>query len=726
MKKQLLIGTVLLATISAYSQSGKIKPSGGQLVNMKEVAKNKFEHPNEGQSTNAMPGAGAESESKEAITNTWNNFTASMNIYGVSISFTKPLQWNDDLNAVSFIHRKSPTYLVSPTPASAAETGAIVAQISTDCGVTWDSTAIFSNDNFWARYPNGAIYNPPSVPTNTEISNAYVVGCGPTTGAGNVTWIGNWYASKPLGVINYDNAPSTVPNAQQVVATAGPFPPGMSRHDFAAYNFCATDDGMMRILAGVTNDATESDTAVALVKGVFNANDGVFDWTDTVFNPPTVMASDGTEQWLSRPMMAWNEAGTVGYIVIIGARQGATGSNVGFQPIVYKTTNSGASWTLDPNGIDFNDPAYADVLRPIITVNEDSTLEVPFFMWTEGMDVAVDMNNKLHIFSTIVGTASNHPDSLAFITSFTAERYRWPHTKGFRPFLYDFIYDGTNWSHLTVDSMPTEGPGQLSTDAGYGDNPWDPDPSNSNQKIRLAARLQLSRTPDGKYIVYNWTESDTTLVTNYRKWNIYPNVKSRVYDASTGTIHPVELNVTNPATGPTAPNSVKNRAMFMHVSPKCRLSSTVTANGPVISVPITVSNSSPYSQLSKNNHWFSWATLNFGNVPDASINLCGVATPTTPTDTTGIAENAYNSAMNSHVFPNPARNNAVVKVNLVNSSKIVVELVNTLGQVMNTVSVEGQNGPNSIPVNLSGMSSGIYFVNVKVGEAVGTKKLIVE
>ncbi|MBL7930982.1 MAG: T9SS type A sorting domain-containing protein, partial [Bacteroidia bacterium] len=712
------------AAITAYSQSGKQKPVGGQLVNMKEIAKEKFGENGQSGISSVNPIAPSDevtsSGEKSAINNTWGNITSSMNIYGVSISFTKPLQWNDDLNAVSFIHRKSPTYAMSPTPASQAETGGVVAMISADCGGTWDSTALYGDDNFWGRYPGGAIYNPPSTPTNTDISQAYVVGAGPTTGAAT-GWIGNWYSSKQLGVINYDNQ---IPSSAQFFPTLGPYPAGMSRHDFAAYNFTGTDDGVMRVLAGVTNDATTSDTAVALVKGVFNGTS--FDWTDTVFNPPTVMASDNTEQWLSRPMMAWNESGTVGYLVIIGARTGAIGSNVGFQPIVYKTTNSGGSWTLDPNGIDFNSPAFADVLRPIITVNEDSTLEVPFFMWTEGMDVAVDANNKLHIFSTVVGTASNHPDSLAFITSFTTERYRWPHKPGFRPYLYDFIYDGTNWSHITVDSMPTEGAGQLTTEAGYADNPWDPDPSNSNQKIRLSARLQLSRTPDGKYIVYNWTESDTTLVTNYRKWNIYPNVHARVYNSTTGTIHSLDMNVTNT---PSTPNSVKNRAMFMHTSPKCRLSSTVTANGPVISIPITVSNSSPYSQLSKNNHWFSWATLNFGNVPDGDIVVCGAApTPTTPTDTSGlgVAESAYNSAMSSYVFPNPAKNNATVKVNLVNSSKIQIQLMNAVGQVISTTSMQGQAGVNSISLNISGVSSGIYFVSVKVDEAVGTKKLVIE
>lgn len=726
MKKQLLIGSVLFAAITAYSQTGKQKPAGAQLVNMKEIAKEKFGENSQGAASSVSSTGSTNDElnsgEKPAINNTWNNITSSMNIIGVSIGFTKPLQWNDDLNAVSFVHRKSPSYIMSPLPASQAETGGIVTMISTDCGSNWDSTALFSDDNFWGRYPGGAIYNPPSTPTNTDISNAYIVGAGPVTGAAT-GWVGNWYASKQLGVINYDNVIPSAP-AATVFPTLGPYPTGMSRHDFSAYGFTGTDDGVMRVLAGVTNDATTSDTAVALIKGVFNGTS--FNWTDTVFNPPTVMASDNTEQWLSRPMMAWNESGTIGYLVIIGARTGAVGSNVGWQPIVYKTTNSGGSWTLDPNGIDFNSPAFADVLRPIITVNEDSTLEVPFFMWTEGMDCAVDANNKLHIFSTIVGTASMHPDSTAFITSFTTEKYRWPHKPGSRPYLYDFIFDGTNWTHLTVDSMPTEGAGQATTDGGYADNPWDPNPALTNQKVRLSARLQLSRTPDGKYIVYNWTESDTLLVTGYRKWNIYPNVHARVYNSTTGTIHPMDINVTNTSS---TPNSVKNRAMFMYASPKCRLSSTVTANGPVISLPITVSNSSPYSQLTKNNHWYSWATLNFGNVPDANIVTCLTPTVAPPVDTTihpGIAENSYNSAVNSHVFPNPAKNNATVRVNLVNNSKIQVQLMNAVGQVITTVAAEGRNGVNTINLNVSGIASGIYFVNVKVDDAVGTKKLIIE
>jgi hypothetical protein len=728
MKKQLLIGSVLLAAISAYSQTSRTKPKPSGVINVKIMAETKFSDAKPAsQGVNPADLAVPETEPSQgglraATTNTWNNFTASMNIYGVSNGHTKPLQWNDELNAVSFIHRKSPTYEINPAPASTAENGAIVAMISNDCGGTWDSTAIYANDNFWGRYPSGAIYNPPMTPVNKDMYNTYIVGAGPTTGV-STGWIGNWFASKQLGLTNYDNTPSTDPGAQQVVATLGPYPGAMTRADFAAYGFAATDDGKMRILGGIRNDALSpaADSAVTMLTATFNPTSSTFDWTSRNFHLPVTEASDGSSNFVSRPIMAWNEAGTVGYMVVMGSRDGADSSNIGYQPIVFMTTDSGANWTLDSVGINFNgNSPFADVKRSLVTVSMDSTLEVPWFYWGEGYDCVVDMNNKLHIFTSVIGHFSNHPDSLDYLSQYTTERYKWPHRTGYQPYLYDFTYNGSTWSHMTIDSMTTEGPGQLTTDAGYNDNPWDPDPAESNQKISLDARLQLSRTPDGKYIVYTWAESDTTATEGQRKWNKYPDIKARVLNAATGSLHPTKLNVTT-----SAPGEIKKRAMFHVTSPKCRLSSTVTANGPAISIPLTVSNSNPYTQKARNKHWFSWATLNFGNVPDADIVVCPAA-PTQTVDGTGVAENSFNSASSSYVFPNPAKNNATVNVNLLHTSKVQIDVLNTVGQVVRTTRTEGQSGKNSIAVDLNGLASGIYLVNVKIDDASSTKKLVIE
>jgi hypothetical protein len=278
--------------------------------------------------------------------------------------------------------------------------------------------------------------------------------------------------------------------------------------------------------------------------------------------------------------------------------------------------------------------------------------------------------------------------------------------------------------------MSTEGPSGTSTGNGYQDNPWDPDPSNSNSKTRVDARLQMSRTPDGNLMVYTWSESDTTVTTQQKKWNSLPNVKARCLNVTTGLVHPQEINVTGTANGISglpSNGNVANRAMYHYTSPKCRVASTSTVNGPAITIPMTVSNSNPYSQLTGNTHWFSWAVLNFGNIPDANIVLCGaITTPTTPVDTTGVAENALNSSSSSYLFPNPTKNNATLNINLEKTAKVKIEVMNAVGQVVKASSVDGQMGENKINIELSGLANGIYLVKVNVDNATSTKKLIIE
>jgi hypothetical protein len=726
MKKQLLLGSLLIASLSAIPQQNRrvTKPSG--FVDTKQIAKVKFA--SESMATPKMATAAPLAEpltevqgKSAAVTNSWIVIASSMNIYGVIIPYAKPLQYNDELDAISFIHRKSPTYIIDPAPAQTAESGGIVAAISADCGETWDSTAIWTNDTYWARYPSGAIYNPPG---NTDMSNAYIVGAGPATGAGGVTWHGNWYASKQLGFLNYNNSPDQTPNAMQAMPVASN---PVGRHDFTMYSFTATDDGKMRVLAGITDDNVASDSAIMMLTGTFNATTNTFDWAGTAFVPPVTSASDGSRNLISRPLMAWNESGTVGYVVVMGGRLGATLSNVGAQPIVYKTTNSGATWSLE-NSIDFNLPQYDDVLYPLNPVVSDSTLEVPFFNWLEGMDATVDANNKLHIFTTIIPTARNHPDSIFYIYSFGVNEYRWPHVPGARPYLYDFTYDGTStnptWSHMVIDTMYTEGPAGLSTGGGYGDNPWDIDPSN-NQKVRIDARMHMTRSPDGKYIVYTWAESDTNVTTGQRNWNTFPNVKAKLLTVtpSTTTLHQNVINITDQ---PGVPGDVKSRAWYHNTAPKCRISSSVTANGlPVLRVPITVSNSNPLSQLTQNKHWFSFNYLNFGNIPDSDIKACGPVIDTSEIDTTSITEQ-MNSIINSVIFPNPTNGNSVLHIYASKSSAVYISVYNAVGQVVSETKMPTTAGTNNFQINVEGLSSGVYFVNIKLDGASGTKKLLID
>jgi hypothetical protein len=757
MKKQLLLGSALLAAISAFPQSSFVKPKPRTLVNTAERYARKYTWV-EGTPSQSIKPAGAVQQPQQRPSSAgtgWIGLSGSMNIFGVLVSNSKPLQYHPGLGAVSFIHRKSFAYQCSPaiTTPSGAVTGIIVAEVCADMlnasnGAPWDSTCVWANTTNWARYPQGGIYNPPG---NTSLTNAYVLATGPITQANTALgWIGSFLASKKLDV--YNNVASTASavigsqtvTAQQFIASnTTTFDPTQGKFDFPRTEFAATDDGAIRVMGEIMKDANGTTYGTQLFRGarILKAtfNSGVFVWTGDSIIPSLNMSNTlSFPQMYGEAHMCWNQAGTIGYVWFLGSRQGRLGANFGMQPIVYKTTNSGGTWTEVP-GINFNatstasagpeyfkkyNPAfYNAVIKPLDSVWQ-SPQKIPQFNIGEGVDGVVDKDGNLHIVTTIGSTGTSHPDSMIIGTQnigSDGEKYTWSHSPGKRPYIYDFTTSGSDWNVTVVDSMSSEGPGSRTTDPGYSSNPWDADPSNSNSKVDMRARLQCSRTPDGKYIVYTWAESDTNYTSSTFKWNNIPNVKARAMDLSGHITVPTttaqtlqnymawtELNLTNPTTNPFGP--VQSNAQMHFVSPVCKLTATAETSF-TLAMPLTVSNntSTPLTQLLPNNHYYTTAMMAF----------------TRPSGV-GIAENTLSSIVNSQLYPNPAKGNASLMINLKDNSKVELKVVNLMGEVVKTSTVDSEAGINTLNVDLSGVASGIYLVNVKIGNTSAAKKLIVE
>lgn len=744
MKKHLLLGSALLAAISVYPQNGR-QPGNYNVsvVNTaakiaKKFAYENMAHENAASAATSPVSAGQEQPETNNLKpgntgsvspTTWNSFTGSMNIYGSIIGTSTMLNYNEDLNAVSFIHRKSTTYAPIPTPASVdAASGAIVAMISQNWGGNWDSTCFYTNDSYFGRYPQGSIYNPAG---NTCIDQAYIVGCGPATDAAvNDPWKGNYYASKQLGAANYNTSASTTLNAMQVVIRANA---GVNKTDFPRYDFSVTDDGKVRTLGMIVNNVSATGPAFGyrgarVVTGTYNA--GTFSWVPDSIIPQTVLAADLTKQVFSTPYMAWNESGTVGYVVHIGVALTSTNNNRGFQPIIWKTVNSGASWA-PANGIDFNGPGMDAVLNHVLSTRVNSNVAIPFFDVGEGIGVTVDKNDNLHIVSLIKASTSLHPDSLGFTYAFNnadGERYGYLHSAGLRPYLFDFVGNGgpaSTWSVVTIDSLSSEAPsGDPATPDGFTTSPWMV--GTAGIKPTSDARVQASRTADGNYIVYTFAESDTALTPNSFKWNSLPNVKARLLNVTTLSVNPVEINITRPPVQAQVNSNVSSRAYFHYASRKCAIAQTtpVGANGPCIALPITVTRNINLDPMTTVVHRYATANLNFGAVPAADTDLPLKAACATET-TTAIHEN-LSSVNNSFIYPNPAKNSATLSVYLIDNSNVDVTVSNMVGQIVSTSSAEGVAGENNVNVNINGLSKGIYMVTVKVENATSTKKLIVE
>jgi hypothetical protein len=82
---------------------------------------------------------------------------------------------------------------------------------------------------------------------------------------------------------------------------------------------------------------------------------------------------------------------------------------------------------------------------------------------------------------------------------------------------------------------------------------------------------------------------------------------------------------------------------------------------------------------------------------------------------------------NLNFYPNPASTNGTIEVVLNENSKLDITVLNSVGQTVYNTSVNGNTGSNKVNVDLSSLSSGLYFYQVKIGgnKAI-TKKFAVE
>lgn len=77
------------------------------------------------------------------------------------------------------------------------------------------------------------------------------------------------------------------------------------------------------------------------------------------------------------------------------------------------------------------------------------------------------------------------------------------------------------------------------------------------------------------------------------------------------------------------------------------------------------------------------------------------------------------------IFPNPTNGNSNLELNLVENSNVKVDVLNTLGQVVFTKTLTNVSGNQTINIDSQNFESGLYLVNIKVGDLTTTKKLTV-
>ncbi|MCX6230197.1 MAG: Omp28-related outer membrane protein [Bacteroidetes bacterium] len=92
-----------------------------------------------------------------------------------------------------------------------------------------------------------------------------------------------------------------------------------------------------------------------------------------------------------------------------------------------------------------------------------------------------------------------------------------------------------------------------------------------------------------------------------------------------------------------------------------------------------------------------------------------------------VAVNEVNNTIDLSFYPNPAKDNVQLSFNLSKKENVSINIYNSIGGLVFTQNKgELQSGNHTSNLNVNTLASGIYFVNVKAGEIIISKKLVIE
>ncbi|PKP15389.1 MAG: hypothetical protein CVU06_16665, partial [Bacteroidetes bacterium HGW-Bacteroidetes-22] len=238
----------------------------------------------------------------------------------------------------------------------------------------------------------------------------------------------------------------------------------------------------------------------------------------------------------------------------------------GYQPILFKTTDMGASWQLMDKLNLTNNPVMVgqgamtssgwDRIWPLRrSINFAVPIFKPYFV---EHDIVVDNSGNLHIIALCQGTYSDHQDSLD---------YKYSLEKGV---LFDIsnIGQGNQWQVRYIDTLDTRVVSP--EESGYG---------SGSDAVGWNHRLQASRSADGKVVFAIWSDTDASFFAE--EINLYPDIRGEAYRVTDDYSSSV-VDFTNGG-------STYGENYFHYVSPVC-MTSGLTYTVPVTKTDIRTTN----------------------------------------------------------------------------------------------------------------------------------------
>ncbi|MFH0895153.1 MAG: T9SS type A sorting domain-containing protein [Bacteroidota bacterium] len=573
-------------------------------------------------------------------------FGSSANVITLIVSSSSCLSALPSYNTALFVARGGGSY---------GWTGDhVIGSFTKDKGATFGATQLptINDATHSNRYPSGVLYKPAAA---TSADECFISYSGISHNAG--TWDHDFFGSCRVD--------STICNNVLYAPLDSP-----TRHEFSRINFQACNDGKVHVMgdAGVSGASPALYPGVSIWNGTFNTGTNNFDWTMTPLSVAAKNEASTGDDLISGWAMAWSDDGTIGYAVMYGIDSSTANVNNDWVPIVKKTINSGATWTLVPF-FDFYASTPTTELKAKLDdwwtyVGHTGRPRV-FFSSGSGDDALVDANGNLHLASLIQCGFSSHADSLGY-TFMYEDRVIW-----------DIFTTPTGWDAKTIDTILTLDVDAASGLQGSSPTGWD-------------HRIQLSKSNNGERVFFTWADSDTS----FFDMVMAPDLYIRGRDVNSGIITN-EFSMTR--------GTAYDGANYWHFA-----ATDVFEDATNYEIPLTTTTHGALSTDPCTHYYFSGVV-----VPKAAF--------------VGVEENNSVISSISQNYPNPFSTTSTINVNLAKATTLSVEVTNIMGQKVMTINKGNvASGSHNVVIDGSKLTSGVYFYTVRAGENSVTRKMIVE
>ncbi len=442
---------------------------------------------------------------------------------------------------------------------------------------------------------------------------------------------------------------------------------------FPRISITSYDDSSAWVSGGFYTDpiAATGYLGANLMKGKWNGT--ALTWSFDSILPNFHQDATGANDAFTQSFVGFSPNGQIGYQVFFGVDGSATTSQTrAFSPITYKSTNGGATWNLLPVNDFSTIPAISTYLIPA----SDGNLK-PWFDQSQGADIVVDNNGELHIVCTISSGYSDDNDSLGYTYTLTGQNG----TTAMH-YIYDVHTSPTGWDAWLIDSLMTT---TSTNNTIFVDG-------STGGAFATDARIQMSHTTDRSKLFFAWVDTDPLALAGE---NALPDLKAVGYDLVTGFKTPVTQFTTS-------------QDFYFHYVSNVTL---VSGNTYSIGVTNSIDRNGSHDVITTFDHYF-YEGCKF-NTSDFTVQFVGVN------------EQAANFG-SLNIYPNPAKDQINLNVNMVSGENVSFQITNSLGQVVLVENRSLVNGNNNVQLNTSKLTSGVYFVTIASETSKVTSKIVIQ